>query len=209
MNSLSFSVCSTWISIGFLLSGFSLSGEALAQHRSRGLDEITEFAELVIYGTVVDKSTYREPILMDTFSSDGKGNRIKNIETWDEILTGYEIEVYDVYKGKYEKSTIQLTVVGGTVGDETLDTSESFSLTVGNAYYFFLNYEQRNDKWWASWHQKGVFEEVKVKGEKYIRGINRRTVISRDGILVPNNKTDINKLGAEQFVSRIKADDHE
>jgi len=82
-------------------------------------------------------------------------------------------------------------------------------LTIGNAYYFFLNYEQRNDKWWASWHQKGVFEEVKVKGEKYIRGINRRTVISRDGILVPNNKTDINKLGAEQFVSRIKADDHE
>lgn len=210
MSHLSIRLLSIWVYSSFLLSGFVLSDEAFAQHRLQKFEDLVDSSELVISGVIVDKFTYREPILIDTFSSDGKGGSIKRIETWDEILTDYEIKVGGVYRGKYSQSTIRLTVVGGTIDGTSLDTSESFSLTTGNKYYFFLLYEERNDKWWAMWHQKGVFEEVELKGKKVIRGINRRTVIGRDGDLISNfDASDKDFLNVEQFVSHIKAATHE
>ena len=114
-----------------LLAVLTVSSDVSAQYRSHSLDELVESSELVIFGTVVDESTYRKPILTDTFSSDGKGKSIKRIETWDEILTDYEIEITEVYKGQYSKSAILLTTVGGTLDGETLVTSESFHLATG------------------------------------------------------------------------------
>ena len=200
----------TWLIYICLFSGLSLSGEARAHSSGGNFGDLVESSELVIYGTVVNKTYYQEPILMDTFSSDGKGNSIKRIETWNEILTDYEIEVYGVHKGKYEKPIIRLTVRGGTVDGKRLTTSGTFYLTEGNKYYFFLIYEQRNDKWWAVWHRQGIFKEVEVKGIKTIRGIDGNTAITFDGDMVPSGKgSDKDKLNVEHFISRIRASDHE
>ena len=188
-----------------LISWLSLSSKTIAHSTAGSFSDLVESSELVIYGTVVNKSSYQEPILFDTFSRDGKGNSIKRTKTGNEILTDYEIEVYDVHKGKYQKPTIRLTNTGGTVDGIGLKTSGTFYLTTGNKYHFFLIYEQRNDKWWAVWGRNGVFEEVEVKGRKFVQAMDGYTIITADGRMVPSGKdSDIDKLDVEQFVARIK-----
>ena len=188
-----------------LISWLSLSSKTIAHSTAGSFSDLVESSELVIYGTVVNKSSYQEPILFDTFSRDGKGNSIKRTKTGNEILTDYEIEVYDVNKGKYQNPTIRLNNTGGTVDGIGLKTSGTFYLTTGNKYHFFLIYEQRNDKWWAVWGRNGVFEEVEVKGRKFVQAMDGYTIITADGRMVPSGKdSDIDKLDVEQFVARIK-----
>ncbi len=181
----------TWISIGILLSGVFLSVEALASSIKVSLDELIERSDLVISGTVVGKSSYREPsFLMDIESSDGKGNDITRVESSSQILTDIEIEVSNVISGSYDKSIIHLTVMGGTVGNKSTSYSHSFGLTTGKEYILFLGYEERNDKWWTVASRQGVFEEV-VVGSKIFRDIYGK------------------RFEIGQFISRIRASTHE
>ena len=181
----------TWISIGILLSGVFISAVVLASSIKVSLDELIERSDLVISGTVVGQSSYREPsFLMDISSSDRKGNDITRVESSSQILTDIEIEVSNVIKGSYDKSIIHLTVMGGTVGNKSTSNSFTFGLTTGKEYILFLGYEKRNDKWWAVASRQGVFEEV-VVGSKIFR--------SRNG----------ERFEIGQFTSRIRASTHE
>jgi hypothetical protein len=181
----------TWASIGILISGVFLSFEVLASSIGVSLDELIEKSDLVISGTVIGMSSYREPsFLMDIESSDRKGNDITRVESSSQILTDFEIEVSNVISGSYDKSIIHLTVMGGTVGSKSISYSHSFGLITGKEYILFLGYEKRNDKWWTVAGRQGVFEEV-VVGSKVFR-----TVYGE-------------RLTIEQFQSRIKASTHE
>jgi len=108
---------------------------------------------------------------MDVSSGNGKGNVITRVESSSQILTDFEIEVSNVINGNYDHSIIHLTIIGGTVGNESTTTSLSFGLTTGKEYILFLGYEERNDKWWAVAGRQGVFEEV-VIGSKVFRTMN-------------------------------------
>jgi hypothetical protein len=147
---------------------------------------------------------------MDTFSSDGEGNNIKNTETWNEILTDYEIEVISIIRGSSGKSTIHLTVEGGAADGKNLRTSGTFYLTEGETYYFFLLYEKRNDKWWAVAGQQGVLRGLENNGESYVGSINGYRVLGLDGKFISDNgNTNGVKLKTEQFLARISTWRHE
>ena len=180
----------TWISICILLSGVFLSVEALASGIKVSLDELIERSDLVISGTVVGKSSYREPILVDVESLDSERKPSKRVETFNQVLTDIEIEVSNVISGSYDKSIIYLTVMGGTVGNKSTSNSFTFGLTTGKEYILFLGYEERNDKWWTVASRQGVFEEV-VVGSKIFRDIYGK------------------RFEIGQFISRIRASTHE
>lgn len=180
----------TSVSIGIFLSVVFFSVEVLASSRVVGLDELLEHSELVISGSVVQKSMYREQTLIDTISSDGKGGVIKKVETIDAVLTDYEIEVLSVIEGAYDKPTIVLTSHGGTAGDQTISFSLSFRPTIGTKYILFLTYEKRNDKWWVIAGRRGALEEV-VAGSNIFRTVSGE------------------RFTVEQLKARIQASTHD
>lgn len=186
----------TWISIGILLSGGLLSVEVLASNIKVSLDELIERSDLVISGTVVGMSSYREPsFIMDIESSDERGNFITRSESSSRILTDFEIEVSNVISGSYDQSIIHLTVIGGTVGDESTSTSLSFGLTIGKEYILFLGYEKRNDKWWAVAGGQGFYEQVGISNKDSVTKIFKNIYGERLEIM--------------QFISRVRASTHE
>ena len=181
----------TWISIGILLYVVFFSVEALASSIEVSLDELAERSDLVISGTVVGKSSYREPFfLVDIESLDGKRKPITRVENINQILTDFEIEVSNVITGNYDESVIHMTVIGGTVGNKSTSYSSSFGLTPGRKYILFLGYEKRNDKWWTIAGRQGVFEEV-VAGSNVFRTLYGE------------------RLTVEQLKSRIRVSTHE
>ena len=186
----------TLISIGILLSGFFFSVEVLASSMKVSLDELVERSDLVISGTVVGKSSYREPsFLMDITSGDGKGNFVTRVESSSQILTDFEIKVSNVISGSYDESVIHLTVMGGTVGNESTSTSLSFGLTTDKEYILFLGYEKRNDKWWAVAGRQGFYEKVGIGSKESVTNIFKNIYGER--------------LEIRQFISRIRASTHE
>ena len=181
----------TWISIGILLYVVFFSAEALASSIEVSLDELAERSGLVISGTVVGKSSYREPFfLVDIESLDEKRKPITRVENINQILTDFEIEVSNVISGNYDESVIHMTVIGGTVGNKSTSYSSSFGLTPGRKYILFLGYEKRNDKWWTIAGRQGIFEEV-VAGSNVFRTLYGE------------------RLTVEQLKSRIRVSTHE
>jgi len=203
MKWFSISPLSIWVLVPLLL--FIPAKDGLAKKSNLGFDDLVDFSDLVIRGKVVNKVFYKDDILMDTVSRDGKGGKIHRTETWNETLTDYEIEISDIYKGEYKKPTILLTVVGGVIGDVRLSTNNSFYLTMDEHYYFFLLYDKRNHKWKASWHRQGVYEEMEADGNKYILSVDGFTVIDSKGNFSSNKKTaNAQKSGIAELEPRIK-----
>ena len=181
----------TWISFGILLFSVNFSARAPASSIKVSLDEIFEKSELVISGTVSGKSSYREPsFLVDVFTTDEKGNDIRQVESHSKILTDFEIEVSTVIYGSYDKPIINLTIWGGTVGLKSISYSSSFGLTKGRKYILFLGYEKRNDKWWVVAGRQGIIEEA-VVGSNVFRTANGE------------------RLTVEQLQSRLRASTHD
>ena len=176
--------------MGILLSAVFLSFEVSASSIRASLDDLVERSDLVISGIVVGKSSYRESILVDIESLDSERKPVKRVETLNEVLTDYEIEVSNMINGSYDKSIIHLTVMGGTVDFKSTSYSHSADLTPSKEYILFLGYEERNDKWWVVAGWQGVFEEV-VTGSRVFR------------------TTRGERLTVEQLKSRIKASTHE
>ena len=186
----------TWISIGIPLSIVFFSAEVLASSIKVSLEELVERSDLVISGTVIGKSSYREPsFLMDITSGDGNGNFITRVESSSQILTDFEIEVSNMISGSYDELIIYLTVMGGTVGNESTSTSLSFGLTTGKEYILFLGYEKRNDKWWTVAGGQGYYEKVGIGSKESVTNIFKNRYGER--------------LDIKQFISRIKASTHE
>lgn len=186
----------TLISIGILLAGVFFPVEVLASSKKVSLDELVERSDLVISGTVVGMSSYREPsFLMDVESRDERGNFITRVESSSQILTDFEIEVSNVVSGSYDQSIIHLTVMGGTVGNESTSTSLSFGLATGKEYILFLGYEKRNDKWWAVAGRQGFYEEVGIGSKESVTNIFKNIYGER--------------LEIRQFISRVRASTHE
>ena len=205
MKRIPFQLPPVLFTIGFILVAVFLFSEAKASSRKVSLDELIELSELVISGTVVGKSMTREPILVDIESLGADRKPTKEAETINQVLTEYEIELTAVLRGCYKKSVIPVTVPGGEVGNKVISYSHStIYLTEGKKYYFFLGYEQRNDKYWVVASHRGVFEEAWAKGGIVIRNINRNPVIEADGGFVSETRSsDKGGLKFEQFLSRV------
>lgn len=210
MKHLSSQLPHTLFLVGFILVGVLITSEVKALSRETSFDSLIERSTLVITGTVVGKTMARERILVDIESLGADRKPSTRVETVNEVLTEYEIELTDVLRGCYKKSVIHVTIPGGVVGDREIATSNTFYMTKGKKYYLFLGYEQRNDKYWVVSSQQGAFQEIQAKDGVVVKSINRKTVLGTDGRFVSGSiSSEKGSMKIEQFLSRVEESCHE
>src|SRR5713226_2270914 len=105
------------LSAAFLILGFLTSAQATTVRRL-SLDDLVAKAEVIVTGQVIDSRTYRTP--------DGKL-----------ILTSYTVQVAENIKGK-TSLTLNVTTVGGKVGDTILRVSGMPEFQPGESAVLFL-----------------------------------------------------------------------
>lgn len=108
----------------FLVFNFSLSAQCLVQ--SSSLEDRLSEGDLVVEGKV-----------MSQFSFFGKEERL--------IYTAHQIEVYKVFKGNIERSSVEIVTTGGVVGDRMLEVNPSLKLTIGQTGLFLFKAYRGNN----------------------------------------------------------------
>lgn len=122
-----------------LLVLFMSSSIASARVKLIRLDELPGLAEVVIEGTVIDK----------TARWDAKGIMIN---------THYTIDVHTVIKGE-APDTLKLSFAGGTVAGKTIKVTHTPNLEVGQTYILF-NYADNRYSVPTIGHEQGVFKVI-------------------------------------------------
>ena len=142
--------------------------------RQMHMDDMLTTAELVFQGTVV-KSEAR-------LSANGRF-----------IKTYIEFEVVDVISGDYQQSTLELSFVGGTVGDRTMEAEGSRHPQVNESGIYFVESVSRSlVNPLVGWSQGHFLVEEDDAGNKMVMTnskqpvtgvLNKQTTITRSAAL--------------------------
>lgn len=148
-----------------------------------GLDELTRGNSKIVVGEILDTHSY-----------------------WNEsgtfILTDVRVAVHEVLKGQVQGGEIELTILGGTVGDLTALIVGGAELQPGSSYVLFLGERNlpgvREKTLTVSDHCQGVFDLVPNReGLKAVSQANRHPLIpDRQGSSEPPGGVEGLALGS-------------
>lgn len=106
-------------------------------------EEMLSEADLVVVGRLVSKHSYTQDFYIDH----GPGEMLL---TKDFLLTDWSIQVLETIKGKCPNATFPATWIGGRTDEREVSTSTDFHLAEGETALFFIDWMERNQKWFIS-----------------------------------------------------------